>query len=508
MRWLVAAVEWSTLGIVAGFTTLIALAVLRLLLTLSPRPVIITFRSVVLLILQPVLLMAIGAFAADSMLVLAFFVVLGVCAFIFAGVGQLVTCAAAFGILLGLRALWARPLRGPIKVMIDAFRYLGERGYRTRIQQALDGAIQQARRNTGEDHDFVLVGQGLGTVIALDSVMHSHNWRTTDRVLLVTMGSPLRRYFLLLFPRILFPETIEDVVDVAAGRLHELRWMNVFRPGDYVGADLGLAAFNGRDVSVERQRRVIGGHADYWLDLEVRQAFHRGLRQITQVRPLQIPMRDAAHRLPHPPSVLAAFRIPSPIRRPLVGTALSLATFGGMLWWVAAGLGVLAPWIDDTPKSLERGVVVYAAATHRREAVKHAHGLTFVHHWEFEFTDPDGVVKNLRIKRDASDAFLDMRHPFDDRALTQQVRAECTGSTGSLWPPNEHMETPCTLQGVRLRYYPGDMTFFDLPDFPRRRFGSDPVTGWTEAGLVAGALSALAIIPLLFGVRLFALLLG
>jgi hypothetical protein len=506
-RWLAAAVQWSTLGIVAGFTTLIALAALRLLLTMSPRPVIITFRSVVLLMLQPLLIMTIGAFAADSVLLLGLFVVLGVFSYVVGGVGPLVMCAAAFGTLLALRVLWARPLRGPINVMIDAFRYLGEQGYRTRIQQALDRAIQQARRSTGEDHEFVLVGQGLGTVIALDSVMHSRNWRTTDCVFLVTMGSPLRRYFLPFFPRILFPETIEDVVDLAAGRLHQFRWMNVYRRGDYVGADLGLAAFNGCDVPVEHQRRVIGGHADYWLDFEARHAFHRGLGQITQVRPLQVPMRDAAHRLPHPPGLSEEFRVPSPMR-PLVGTTLSVVTFGGMLWWVATGLGVLAPGIDDTPESLELGVVVDAAATHRRETVKHAHGLTFVHHWEFEFTDPDGVVKNLRIKRHASDAFLDIPHPFDDRALTRQARAECAGTAGSVWPTIRNMETPCTLHGVRVRYYPADMTSFDLPDFPRRRFGSNPVTGWTEAGLVAGVLSALLFIPLVFGARLFALFVG
>ncbi len=507
LRWLVAAIDWTTLGIASGLTALLALAALRLCFTLSPRAVIITFRSILLLLLQPPLIIVIGLFAADGMLLWASIGLLGAAAFVLSGFAALAWCAVVFGSLLVLRARWTRPIRGSLKMMVDGFRYLGEPGYRIRIQKALDKAIRQARQDTGEDAEFVLVGQGLGTVIALDSLTHSGAWRKTHRVLLVTMGSPLRRYVLPFFPRILFPETIEDGVDLIAGRLHKFHWMNIYRPGDAVGGDLGLAAFEGRDISTGQSRRIVGGHADYWLDLDARRAFCRGLREITPVRPLQVPMIDAAHRLPHAPSSSTELRIPASLR-PLFRPVLSLAVFAGMLWWVATGLGVLTPRIDATPESLKRGVVVDATATHRRETVKQSFGLTFVHHWQFEFTDPKGTVKHLRFKRDASDAFLDMPHRFDDHALTRQVRAGCEGSARRVSWPGQEMETPCSQQGIRLRYYPGDMTFFDLPDFPRHRFGSDPLRNWTEAGLVAGALTVLTLASLAFGFRVFVLLLG
>ncbi|MCK5712628.1 MAG: hypothetical protein KAI25_07930, partial [Hyphomicrobiaceae bacterium] len=74
--------------------------------------------------------------------------------------------------------------------------------------------------------------------------------------------------------------------------------------------------------------------------------------------------------------------------------------------------------------------------------------------------------------------------------------------------PMGNMQASCTLEGVRLRYYSGDMRVLDLPDFQQRRFGGDPVRGWTEAGVVAAMLSVLVLIPLVLGVRVFSMLLG
>ncbi len=149
--------------------------------------------------------------------------------------------------------------------------------------------------------------------------------------------------------------------------------------------------------------------------------------------------------------------------------------------------------------------MVDAATTHRRATLENARGLTYVHDWEFEFTDPNGVSKSLSFQRDVSDAFFVVPpHRFDDRTLTREIRAGC----GDTWWPTRNMDTPCTMEGVRLRYYPGDLTLFDLPDFPRLRFGSCPVRGWTEAAVVAALLSVLALFSVALGVRSFVLILG
>ena len=510
MQWLAAAVGWLEPGIAAGATLLLGLGGLRLLLTLSPRPAIVTFRSIVLLFLQPIMILTIAVLAADSVLLWTFFAVVGLPVFLLSGVGALVPWVMTMGALLGLRALWARgPIGGPIKAVLDLFRYLGEPGYRQRIQQALDKAIAQSRVRAGEDREFVLAGQGLGSVIALDSILHSQQWRTSDRVLLVTMASPLRRYFLRLYPRTLFPEYMEDLIDLIAGRLEEFRWLNVSRPGDYMGGDLDLKPFNGRDLSTGISAGRTIGHADYWRSLDARHAIHDGLERLGNIQPPRVPTRDVAHSTPLPRKSVAGFHIPS-LAHPLLRTTLLLATFGWMLWWVATGSGVFVFSIEDTPELLERrGVVVAAAATHRREKVETDHGLTYVDYWEFNFNDPNGTAKRLRVKHDVSDAFLNMVPlRFGGRAFTRNIRAECAaGDQPPAWWPGRGMQTPCTKEEVRLRYYPGDATLLDLPDFPQRSSMRDPVR-WAEAGVVAAVLSVLLLVPVAVGVRLFRLILG
>ncbi len=65
VQWLAAAAGWLEVGIAGGATLLIGLGGLRLLLTLSPRPAIVTFRSIGILFLQPVMIITIAALAAD-----------------------------------------------------------------------------------------------------------------------------------------------------------------------------------------------------------------------------------------------------------------------------------------------------------------------------------------------------------------------------------------------------------------------------------------------------------
>ena len=511
MQWLAAAAGWLEVGIVTGAILFLGLGGLRLLLTLSARPAIVTFRCIALLFLQPVMIVMIGALAADSVLLWTFFGLVGLPVFLLSGAGALVPWGVTLGVLLGLRTLRARgSIGGPIKFVLDVFRYLGEPGYRQRIQQALDQAIVRSRKRAGDDREFVLAGQGMGTVIALDSILHSREWRETDRILLVTMASPLRRYFLRLYPGTLFPEYMEDLIDLIVGRLNEFRWLNIHRPGDYVGADLGLMPFEGRDLSTGIGGGRTVGHADYWRSLDARHAFHDGLHRLKPIRPLPVSIKNPRHQIPLPIRSVAGFRIP-PLACTLLWTTLLLATFGWMLRWVATGSGVLVSSIDDTPELLERhGVVVEAAVTHHRETVETDRGFTSVDHWEFDFNDPNGTAKRLHVQHDVSDAFPNMVPlRFDGREFTRQIRAKCAvGDQPPAWWPGRNMETPCTMEEVRLRYYPGDATLLDLPDFLQRRSLHDPVRRWAEAGVVAVGLSVLLLVPVVLAAGLPGLILG
>ena len=115
----------------------------------------------------------------------------------------------------------------------------------------------------------------------------------------------------------------------------------------------------------------------------------------------------------------------------------------------------------------------------------------------------------MSVERDMSDAYFGLAyHGFDARTLTRRIRTGCSGTWHANWLPVGYMQEPCTLEGVRLRYYSGDMTVLDLPDFQQSRFGGEPVRGWTEAGVLAAMLLVLFLIPLMLGVRVFSVLLG
>jgi hypothetical protein len=510
MGWMETAAGWSKVAIGVGATLLMVLGILRLLLTMSPRPVIVAFRSIVFLLLQPVLVVLLGALAADWWLLLTVFAVLAASSYLASGIGAALLWILVLGGLVGMRGLWARKtLRGPIKVALDGFRYLGEPRYRERVQVALDNAIIQARSRVENDDDFVLVGQGIGTVMALDSLTHSRLWRDTDRVLLVTMGSPLRRWFLSLYPRTLFPESMENVIGLAARRLADFLWVNIYRPWDYLGSDLGLKRFKGRDISTGIGERRAVGHGDYWQDRDAQRTFGHGLQRLKKVQPVAVSRKEEIHGMPEPRSAAGALRIPSRLQA-LLKPAFVLATLGWMLWWVATGAGVLTTGIEGTSELLEqRGFTVEAAASHRREIMENERGVTYVDYWMFAFADSSGVDRRVRVVRDASEAYLGVpTHRFDHRALTREIRAGCGGIGLPQWWPMGDMEARCTLEGVRLRYYSGDLSVLDLPDYPQRQFGSDPVRGWAEAGAVAAVLSVLFVIPVVLGVRLFGMLLG
>ncbi len=511
MQGLAAAAGWLKIGIVIGIILLVGLSGLRLLLTFSPRPPIVTFRSIALLLLQPVIIVTLAALAADTVLLWTFFGVVGLPVYFLSGTGALVRWGVMLGAILALRSSGGRRSIGePIEAMLDVCRYLGEPGYRSRIQHVLDKAIVRSRERFGEDAEFVLSGQGMGTVIALDSILHSREWRDTDRILLVTMASPLRRYFMRLYPRTLFPESMEDLIDSIVRRLDEFRWVNVHRPGDYMGGDLDLKPFKGRDLSTGWTGRRAIGHSDYWRSLDARHALHDGLDKLKPIQPRPVPIKDAEHYVPIPRKSVAGVSI-TPLARRLIWASLLLGTFGWTIRWVAIGSGALVPTIYETPELLVRhGVIVEAAATHRRETIRTDRGLTFIDQWVFSFNDSTGTAKRFRLQRDVSETFLAMDPlRFDDHEFTRQIRAECAGGDPPpSWWPRGAMRTRCTMQGVRLRYYPRDEVLFDLPDFPPRRATRDPVRDWTGAGVAAAILSVLLLVSVVMGVPPFVVLLG
>src|SRR5262249_12630189 len=102
---------------------------------------------------------------------------------------------------------------------------------------------------------------------AVDSLVNSREWGRDDAVVLVTAGSPLRRFFFRFFPGIFIPESPAGVAHLARGRLGDFHWLNVYRPWDPIGTSLRLTVDGaGRDVSTGQRLGVLSAHLDYWRD--------------------------------------------------------------------------------------------------------------------------------------------------------------------------------------------------------------------------------------------------
>ena len=96
--------------------------------------------------------------------------------------------------------------------------------------------------------------------------MSSNAWRSDDRVLLVTMGSPLRRFFFRFLPDLFFPPSADAIGDCVSARLGDFRWANVYRPWDQVGGRLKLSRHGSAERSTGQWLRILTAHPNYWAD--------------------------------------------------------------------------------------------------------------------------------------------------------------------------------------------------------------------------------------------------
>ena len=114
-------------------------------------------------------------------------------------------------------------------------------------------------------------------MIALDSLVNSETWGPADEVILVTLGSPIRRFFLRFFPGYLFPSSVSAAAASVANRVGRFSWINIHRRWDYVGTNLGLDASRvGFEVNTGQGFKIISSHSNYWNDEVVAGNSRRG----------------------------------------------------------------------------------------------------------------------------------------------------------------------------------------------------------------------------------------
>lgn len=180
-------------------------------------------------------------------------------------------CALAISVALlyFLTTTAASIAGGALKIVLDVAMYLGEPDYRERIQRGLAAEIAPLI-DRGDEGEIVVVGHSLGSVVALDSLANSPSWDGSHHVRLVTLGSPLRRFFMRFWTGDLFPAGCAAAASHVAGRMATFRWLNVYRPFDQVGGNLALAlSGSGQDHSTGQWSRILTAHPNYWSDKKV-----------------------------------------------------------------------------------------------------------------------------------------------------------------------------------------------------------------------------------------------
>jgi hypothetical protein len=166
------------------------------------------------------------------------------------------------------------------KILLDIFRYIGENEYRDKIQEFVD---KEVARHINGDEEIVILAHSLGTIISIDSLSNSKVWiEERKNISLITMGSPLRRWFLRFFPRLFFTDSADSIFYAIAIRVSGFRWLNVSRPWDQVGSAISLSSTEStRDISTDQSGRFLSAHLNYFSDPIVKDKIINHLPQLS-----------------------------------------------------------------------------------------------------------------------------------------------------------------------------------------------------------------------------------
>jgi len=373
--------------------------------------------------------------------------------------------AIAAIIIAGLCLTWfagqlVYSLFGPtLKVLLDVSRYLGDPELRANLHRAFDKTIADLPATPNNSREITIYAHSLGSVIAADSLLHSKGWIRSDSVELVTFGSPLRRLIMRFFPAALFPRRIQRLEAQISERLKDFRWINFFRPLDYIGGSLGLSdAHAGQDI---RSISWTKSHSGYFADGEMWQAATAALAE----------PRDAKlHHAGPPPSEL----LPAPTSTPcLRATAGLIQKSGFLLAPITAALFIVSTIasggrIQSRPGPSVRntlvasGVIVPAIVTHWQVEVPGDPPSEIDH---FRFHVGDRGDREIEVDRGET-VFEGYNALFSVGGLRDAVRSDCDLA----FKPallQQKIRVPCrSRRAIEIRYLPSDPEHFDIPGFP------------------------------------------
>jgi hypothetical protein len=178
---------------------------------------------------------------------------------------------------IALTYIVMRPLAWMFKVIADVLCFLGDEQYAERLKQHVGEALRQASVSDGDM--VIIAAHSLGSVIVAETLLSVI--MPNARVVLVTLGSPLRRMVARFFG---------DTWPAPDQLAHQLRqrhagfvWLNVYRPWDPIGTKLFRQASSYyADASTRQWTRFgLAGHANYWDDPRVAETARTAFEQLT-----------------------------------------------------------------------------------------------------------------------------------------------------------------------------------------------------------------------------------
>jgi hypothetical protein len=397
-------------------------------------------------------------------------------------------------VLQALRYLLARFwYEGPIKVLLDIVRYVGDHGYRANVLWRLDEFI---RERQGASNTIIVAAHSLGTIIALDYLCNfarpseSHVW-------LLTAGSPFRRFFLRWLPGVLFERSTAATAAVISGRCRSFRWLNVYRPFDYVGTSLSLAAAGAGLDRNTREYSRFNGHSNYWGDGAVLQTILAGWALLPVVPRRAVESSDER-------SIPAARTADSDTPMP---NFMALAVTLGV---VAVGWLVFA-FVEHRGASDAMRSQIDAHGVRREIRVAHREipdvSSEFGTAEEFVFLAEGLTIPPLQLSPllPASNAQQDV----DYRRLRDYVRSDCELEHQMKWFEQEALTTCTSRRTVAIAYLSaGGGVQYYLPGFRSRLYLRD-IVGWTFYPLLLIVVTWIPGCPfMILTVAMYSILLG
>jgi hypothetical protein len=364
-------------------------------------------------------------------------------------------CTYFLGVML--RAMLS-PWRPVVKIILDVSLYLGRGSYRGHLQSRFDAFLESL--TVSPDTRIHIVAHSLGSIIAVDSLLNSSYWRKHRRVTLITCGSPLRRLVVRFFPNLYLPADLTSVARLIARRVREFRWVNVYRPLDYIGGRLGLCA-GGVDVCTWQFFR---SHTGYWTDAKVCELIIASLSQSSVRASTE---RPAPTWRQQPSPRLAGLKRLSRGVEGLAQVAAgcgALTAAGGVLFFTWQALGAQTLSVAMTPGT--------ATVSHQRRLwVGDDSSVTHLFEFHIRPATPAAPPVDLEVEWQGR---LGLSNPpgFSYKALASYIRGACNERGGRpdrwIW-----LLGKCTRDGIQVMFNAEHMAV-TVPAFPPwdSRFGS------------------------------------